>query len=120
MRAIRQAIDSPSLHAKLMTSNGKYPSCARSRWAAKLKSILIWISAYFFGCIHRHTTWPHHHAAGYDYVCCLDCGKELPYSCRRMRIVTREEILQERNHAQREQVGSIPCPPPLAFSGKDG
>ena len=49
-----------------------------------------WILAYVFDCVHRRTTWPHSHKHGFDYVCCLDCGRELPYSTRQMSIVARE------------------------------
>jgi hypothetical protein len=58
-------------------------------------SWIKWILAYVFDCIHRRTTWPHHDRRGFDYVCCLECGKELPYSTRRMRIVTREALLAD-------------------------
>jgi hypothetical protein len=54
---------------------------------------LRWILAYLFDCVHPHTTWPHRDRAGLAYVCCLDCGRELPYSLERMRVVTREELL---------------------------
>jgi hypothetical protein len=55
-----------------------------------------WIMAYVFDCVHRHTTWPRCDRTGLDYVCCLDCGRQLPYSTRRMSIVTIEEQLEER------------------------
>jgi hypothetical protein len=58
---------------------------------------LEWILNFFFGCIHRHTTWPHRNREGFDYVCCLDCGAELPYSLQCMTIVSHEEQLQEQN-----------------------
>jgi hypothetical protein len=58
---------------------------------------LQWIFNLAFGCIHRHTTWPHRNRAGLDYVCCLGCGAELPYSLRLMSIVTREEQLAQEN-----------------------
>lgn len=54
------------------------------------------IMAYVFGCAHRHTTWPHCAPRGFDYVCCLECGRELPYSMRRMGIVTEEEQVEDR------------------------
>jgi len=60
-------------------------------------SWLRWILAYLFDCVHPHTTWPRHNRTGYAYVCCLDCGRELPYSLQRMRIVTRGELSQDRN-----------------------
>ena len=55
---------------------------------------LRWIFAYVFDCVHPHTTWPHRNQTGFAYVCCLDCGRELPYSLESMRIVTRKELLQ--------------------------
>ena len=55
-----------------------------------------WILAYLFDCIHRHTTWPHRDRRGLDYICCLDCGKELPYSMRTMSIIRNEEQLEDR------------------------
>ena len=57
-------------------------------------SWIKWILAFLFGCIHRHTTWPRHRD-GFEYVCCLDCGTELPYSTRRMSIVSKEEQLED-------------------------
>jgi hypothetical protein len=54
-------------------------------------SWLRWILAYLFDCVHPHTTWPRRHRAGFAYVACLDCGRELPYSLDRMRIVTTVE-----------------------------
>jgi hypothetical protein len=62
-----------------------------------------WILAYLFDCVHPHTSWPHRDNTGLDYICCLDCGKELPYSTRRMSIVSKEERLEDRNaHVWRE------------------
>lgn len=55
-----------------------------------------WILAYVFGCVHHHTTRPHSDCRGLDYVCCLDCGRKLPYSTRRMSIVTIAEQLEDR------------------------
>ena len=48
---------------------------------------LKWTFAYLFDCVHPHTSWPHSGQTGLAYVCCLDCGKELPYSLELMRIV---------------------------------
>jgi hypothetical protein len=56
-----------------------------------------WILAYVFDCVHRHTTWPRSDRRGLGYVCCLDCGKELPYSTRRMSIVSPQEQLEDRS-----------------------
>jgi hypothetical protein len=79
-----------------------------------LTGISQWIWAYLFGCIHRHTTWPQRNRAGFDYVCCLDCGKDLPYSWKQMRIVTRKELLAEHNHEARKHVDRV-----LVFGHKD-
>lgn len=57
-------------------------------------SSLNWILACVFDCIHRHTTWPRRDQMGLEYVCCVDCGRELPYSTERMSIVRKEEQLQ--------------------------
>ena len=50
-------------------------------------NLLRWIWAYLFDCVHSHTTWPHQNQFGFAYVCCLDCGREMPYSLEYMRIV---------------------------------
>jgi len=55
-----------------------------------------WILAYLFDCVHPHTTWPRRHRAGFTYVSCLDCGRELPYSLERMKIMTRKELVADR------------------------
>jgi hypothetical protein len=68
---------------------------------------LKWILAYLFDCIHRHTTWPHRDRRGLDYICCLDCGKELPYSMRRMRIVSKEEQLEDRSRQAGEEPSRV-------------
>jgi hypothetical protein len=68
---------------------------------------LKWILAYLFDCIHRHTTWPHRDRRGLDYICCLDCGKELPYSMRRMRIVSKEEQLEDRSRQAGEELSPV-------------
>jgi len=52
-------------------------------------SWLKWILAYLFDCVHPHTTWPRRNATGIVYVCCVDCGRELPYSLKYMSIITR-------------------------------
>jgi hypothetical protein len=84
-----------------------------------LKWTLQWIYAHIFGCIHRHTTWPHRNPSGFDYIRCLDCGGELPYSLRQMRIVTSEELLEESNRETGGQgSGRIRREPLLAFSRK--
>jgi Zn-dependent protease with chaperone function len=50
-------------------------------------TLLRWICAYLFDCVHTHTTWPHQDRFGHAYVCCLDCGREMPYSLEYMQIV---------------------------------
>jgi hypothetical protein len=50
-------------------------------------SLLRWMWAYLFDCVHSHTTWPHQNQFGHAYVCCLDCGREMPYSLEYMQIV---------------------------------
>ena len=70
---------------------------------------LKWILAYLFDCIHRHTTWPHRDRRGLDYICCLDCGKELPYSMRRMRIVSKDEQLEDRSRQAGEELSPVGC-----------
>ena len=62
-------------------------------------SWLRWILAYLFDCVHPHTTWPHRGRAAFAYVCCLDCGRELPYSLEHMRIVTSKDLLADRKRA---------------------
>jgi hypothetical protein len=56
-----------------------------------------WILAYLFDCTHPKTTWPQRGRTGLDYVCCLDCGREFPYSTRLMSIVSKEEQSQDRS-----------------------
>src|SRR5580658_1695562 len=50
-------------------------------------TLLRWIWAYLFDCVHSRTTWPHRNQFGHAYVCCLDCGREMPYSLEYMQIV---------------------------------
>jgi hypothetical protein len=66
-----------------------------------------WILAYLFDCVHRHTSWPHRDSTGLEYICCLDCGRELPYSTRRMSIVSKEERLEDRNADERREFESV-------------
>jgi hypothetical protein len=73
----------------------------------RFKWILRWIYACIFGCIHRRTTWPHRGPAGFDCIRCLDCGADLPYSLRQMRIVTSEELLEECHQETRGSGGRI-------------
>ena len=51
-------------------------------------SLLRWIWAYLFDCVHFNTTWPHQDQLGHAYVCCVDCGREMPYSVEYMQIVS--------------------------------
>ena len=53
-------------------------------------SLLRWIWAFLFDCVHSHTTWPHRNQFGHAYVCCLECGKEMPYSLEYMQIVRED------------------------------
>jgi hypothetical protein len=53
-------------------------------------SLLSWIWAYLFDCVHPHTTWPHQNKFGHAYVCCTDCGREMLYSLEFMQIVKQE------------------------------
>ena len=52
---------------------------------------LKWILAYLFDCVHPHTTWPHRDRTGLAYVCCIDCGRELPYSVQQMNKKSAKE-----------------------------
>jgi hypothetical protein len=52
--------------------------------------LLRWIWAYLFDCVHFHTTWPHQNKFDLAYVCCLDCGREMPYSLEYMQIVRQD------------------------------
>jgi len=54
-------------------------------------SLLRWIWAYLFDCVHSHTTWPHQNQFGLAYVCCLDCGREMPYSLEYMQILRQTD-----------------------------
>src|ERR1700751_4103691 len=74
----------------MVRSSPRRPGSRTMNW-------LRWLLAYLFDCVHPHTTWPHRDRVGFAYVCCLDCGRELPYSLQRMRIVTTEERLADRN-----------------------
>jgi hypothetical protein len=56
-------------------------------------SLLRWIWAYLFDCVHSHTTWPHRKRFGHAYVCCLDCGREMPYSLEFMKVIGHDRKL---------------------------
>lgn len=70
-----------------------------------------WVIAYLFDCIHRQTTWPQRSRSGIDYVCCLNCGREFPYSTRLMRIVSKEEQLKDRGRYSGADLGSVRSAP---------
>jgi hypothetical protein len=53
-------------------------------------TLLRWIWAYLFDCVHSDTTWPRQNRFGPVYVCCLECGREMPYSLEYMRIVAQD------------------------------
>src|SRR5215467_4070097 len=77
----------------------------KSRWHRGNMSLLRWIWAYLFDCIHCHTTWPHQNQFGLAYVCCLDCGRELPYSLEHMQIVGQE---RKRNMWDSRSSATVP------------
>jgi hypothetical protein len=70
----------------------------------------------FFGCRHAHYSFPitvRHSSIKTEvpaaaltgtYVACLDCGKELPYDWRSMKVVTslREQALPAHSLATKE------------------
>ena len=68
---------------------------------------LKWIQPYLFDCIHRHTTCPHRDRRGLDYICCLDCEKELPHSMRRMSIISKEEQQEDRGRQAWEELNPV-------------
>src|SRR5262252_3199233 len=72
-------------------------SCSRrASWHRGNMSLLRWIWAYLFDCVHSHTTWPHQNQFGLAYVCCLDCGREMPYSLEYMQIVRQTDGRKRR------------------------
>lgn len=73
-------------------------------------SLLRWIWAYLFDCVHPHTTWPHQNQFGLAYVCCLDCGREMPYSLEYMQIVVQD---RKRNRWD----SRLPETAPLVIAG---
>jgi hypothetical protein len=68
-------------------------------------SWLQWIVACLFDCVHPRTTSPHRDRVGLAYGCCIDCGRELPYSVQQMKIVTRQEQLQDLTQTVGANVG---------------
>ena len=49
--------------------------------------LLRWIWAYLSDCVHPQTTLLHQNRFGHGYVCCLDCGREIPYSLKYLQRV---------------------------------
>jgi hypothetical protein len=77
-----------------------------------------WMFMYLFDCTHRQTSWPQRGRNGLDYVCCLECGKEFPYSTRLMSIVSEEEQMKDRSQhgwVEFENVRSAPMSRPNAI-----
>jgi hypothetical protein len=74
-----------------------------------------WIIAYLFDCVHLKITWPQRGRNGLDYVCCLHCGREFPYSTRLMSIVSKEEQLKDRGQYNWAALGNV-RPAPIARS----
>jgi hypothetical protein len=70
-----------------------------------------WILAYLFDCVHLKTSWPHRGRTGLDYVCCLDCGREFPYSTRLMSIVSKKEQLKDRSLCSWAELGNVKSAP---------
>jgi len=66
-----------------------------------------WVLAYLFDCAHLKTTWPQRSRAGMDYVCCLKCGKEFPYSIQLMRILGKDEGLKDRSRRRWPEAGRV-------------
>ena len=81
------------------------------RWAK-------WILAYLFDCVHVKTTWPQRGRNGLDYVCCLDCGKEFPYSIQLMSIVGKQEELKERSQSRWAELRNVRSAPMARSNGK--
>ena len=67
-----------------------------------------WIFAYIFDCAHLKTTWPQRGRTGLDYVCCLDCGREFPYSTQLMCVVKRNNSRIEISTVGRSSITSDP------------
>jgi hypothetical protein len=59
-----------------------------------------WLLAYLFDCVHPHTTWPRRNATGLVYICCVDCGRELPYSLKYMSIITDQDFQWTQIHKE--------------------
>ena len=49
---------------------------------------MAWFGRIAFNWMHPHTIWPRRTPSGLEYVCCLDCGRELPYSVERMSLIS--------------------------------
>jgi hypothetical protein len=72
-----------------------------------------WIAALLFGCVHRHTTWPQRKRTGLDYICCLDCGREFPYSIEFMRVLSEEKQAKNRSRYRWARIKIHPQPAAL-------
>jgi hypothetical protein len=70
-----------------------------------------WMFAYLFDCAHPRTSWPQRGCTGFDYVCCLDCGREFPYSTRLMSIVSKEEQLKDRRQCNWAELANVRSAP---------
>jgi len=92
--------------------------CLLRRWHRGNMSLLRWIWAYLFDCVHPHTTWPHQNQFGLAYVCCLDCGREMPYSLEYMQIVRQTGVPVESVAVRRILAGVILLGAILAFQEK--
>jgi hypothetical protein len=77
-----------------------------------------WIFAYLFDCAHLKTSWPQRGRTGHDYVCCLDCGREFPYSTRLMKIVSKDEQLKDRNQYSWARLGNVRSVPMVRSNAK--
>jgi hypothetical protein len=71
----------------------------------------MWVLAYLFDCVHPKTTWPQRGRNGLDYVCCLDCGREFPYSIRLMSIISKDRQLKDRGRYRWAKVGHVKSTP---------
>ncbi len=77
-----------------------------------------WMLAYVFDCGHVKTSWPQRGRNGLDYVCCLDCGREFPYSTRLMSIVSKEEQLKDRSRYSWAKLGNVRSAPMARSNAK--
>lgn len=77
-----------------------------------------WMLAYLFDCAHLKTCWPQRGRNGLDHVCCIECGKEFPYSTRLMSIVSKEEQLKDRGQYSWAELGNIRSVPMARSNAK--